>query len=258
MPMREPYTREEVVKWSREFLATSGSINDLHQYDLATHILTMNDDLDSHIEDNVILANLVNNQQQKIADFRVEYSLLQQGLRKTAASWKNRLEETKEAYEAKLKRLQNAHDQVIIELRDESLNIEEMPRCSCGSLMCPMGYDWKCYNCGHSQPMSVPDDDPNALDVDDPIREQIIEINDTIKEAQNIKKEIQNICSHGHGNYLYRSNTGGYDGPDYDTYWVSLHCTDCDKRWTAQSENGLDGEQYFEFPRKPGWNKERS
>lgn len=44
------------------------------------------------------------------------------------------------------------------------------------------------------------------------------------------EKELQNICPHTNVNKKYESNTGNYD-PTADSYWITFHCPDCNKRW---------------------------
>ena len=42
--------------------------------------------------------------------------------------------------------------------------------------------------------------------------------------------ELRDACPHTSVSKTYKSNTGNYD-PGADSYWISFHCPDCDKRW---------------------------
>ena len=58
-------------------------------------------------------------------------------------------------------------------------------------------------------------------------REDIQYIIDT---NHNSLKMLQDKCTHPDVTKEYKSNTGNYD-PSADSYWINLHCPDCDKRW---------------------------
>lgn len=59
-----------------------------------------------------------------------------------------------------------------------------------------------------------------------------------IKERMDQIYEIQNECSHPKScvEKKYGSDTGNWDSSN-DCYWVDLHCTLCDKKWTAYDDN---------------------
>ena len=67
----------------------------------------------------------------------------------------------------------------------------------------------------------------------------------SVRELENIKrkcdekiKKIQERCKHPTDKLekMYDSNTGGYDGPAFDTYSAWFNCRRCGKRWIADSK----------------------
>ena len=55
-----------------------------------------------------------------------------------------------------------------------------------------------------------------------------------IKEKQDELTAHQNKCRHPRATKEHCSNTGGYDGPMYDTYWTIFTCPTCTKRWREE------------------------
>ena len=54
--------------------------------------------------------------------------------------------------------------------------------------------------------------------------------------------KIQEKCDHPgeHLEAIFKSNTGGYDGPSFDSYWVRFQCLACGKRWAADSKKNRE------------------
>ena len=60
-------------------------------------------------------------------------------------------------------------------------------------------------------------------------------------KAHRIRREINELegelvihqekCKHKNATFEYGANTGGYDGPAFDSYWKSHECPTCLKRW---------------------------
>jgi hypothetical protein len=79
-------------------------------------------------------------------------------------------------------------------------------------------------------------------------------LKDEIRHLQKLLRNAQNKCEHKNGNYMYAANTGGYAGPDYDTYWINCQCEDCGFQWTVHSDD-KDDDGYSEIPRRKEWHK---
>lgn len=59
-----------------------------------------------------------------------------------------------------------------------------------------------------------------------------------IKTAYETISKIQAKCSHPEQQLekQFEGNTGGYDGPAFDTYSAHFNCLRCGKRWGADSK----------------------
>ena len=49
---------------------------------------------------------------------------------------------------------------------------------------------------------------------------------------QELIHKVQDKCTHIGHSMEYKSNTGGYDGPAFDRYWVEYKCPTCLKQWS--------------------------
>lgn len=70
---------------------------------------------------------------------------------------------------------------------------------------------------------------------------RITEIKTQIANLTNELKQIQNECSHPVScvTGVYEANTGNWC-PQDDSYWITLHCSLCDKRWTVYDNSRDD------------------
>lgn len=57
-----------------------------------------------------------------------------------------------------------------------------------------------------------------------------------IEEAQEAITAFQAECPHTETYQKPGSNTGGYDGPNFDSYWVDHTCKHCGKWWRQDIE----------------------
>lgn len=59
----------------------------------------------------------------------------------------------------------------------------------------------------------------------------ITALNRQIQEAQEAIYAFQRDCPHTKTYKEPGANTGGYDGPAFDSYWVDHTCEECGKWW---------------------------
>lgn len=52
-----------------------------------------------------------------------------------------------------------------------------------------------------------------------------------IEVAQGAIAAFQQACPHTETHQQPGANTGGYDGPAHDSYWVDHTCKECGKWW---------------------------
>ena len=67
---------------------------------------------------------------------------------------------------------------------------------------------------------------------------KIKKLQSQITDCQILILEEQKVCNHPDSQMTAKTgaNTGGYDGPDYDLYWVDAECGACGKRFSADSK----------------------
>jgi hypothetical protein len=62
----------------------------------------------------------------------------------------------------------------------------------------------------------------------------IVRLQRRIDEAQAAITAFQQECPHPDIHKKPGANTGGYDGPRFDEYWVDHTCKRCGKWWRAE------------------------
>ena len=71
----------------------------------------------------------------------------------------------------------------------------------------------------------------------DHIREQRARYQRTLILAGDGLARLRDECRHLNVTREHGSNTGGYDGPDFNKYWCTYTCEDCGCRKTFDSEH---------------------
>lgn len=67
------------------------------------------------------------------------------------------------------------------------------------------------------------------------IKEKLDTINQIIIDAKDLKNALQDECEHPLYTAKYGGDSGNWCSSD-DSYWVDLHCPDCDWRMRAYSD----------------------
>lgn len=80
---------------------------------------------------------------------------------------------------------------------------------------------------------------------------EILKLQSQLGKIQQKLYKLREKCPHEDCVAEYGSNTGGYDGPDFDLYWIDVTCNDCNKwmRFFSQ-ENPEEYRHYDKFVKK--------
>lgn len=78
---------------------------------------------------------------------------------------------------------------------------------------------------------------------------RIQRIKEKIRFEQAKLRKAQEECPHNAGEFIYRSNAGGYDDPMYDKYWINCACTVCGLCWTVDQNT----DEYYSITRRKSW-----
>ena len=77
------------------------------------------------------------------------------------------------------------------------------------------------------------------------MNKQIERLAKKIRDAQDKIYDIQKACPHENVDSKYGANTGGYDGPNFDVYWIDVTCKDCGKWQRFDSEKDREKYRYY-------------
>ena len=74
------------------------------------------------------------------------------------------------------------------------------------------------------------------------MNKEIAKLQKKIVESQLKIYQLQDVCPHENVTSKYGANTGGYDGPNFDVYWIDVTCKDCGQ-W-QRFDSKVDKEKY--------------
>ena len=65
---------------------------------------------------------------------------------------------------------------------------------------------------------------------------EVVRLNKIIARAKMKISILKDTCPHTNHEAVYDGDTGGYDGPNFDTYWVDVKCFDCGRSFHYESD----------------------